>query len=186
MVDGEFTPRINDATYPTVAYATDEWAGGASTRGMNPTANIKRPDGALSFLSCRDGVMVDGEFTPRINDATYPTVAYATDEWAGGASIRGMNPTATVKRPDGALSFFSRRDGVTVDGEFIPRINDATYPTVAYATDEWAGGASTRGMNPTATVKRPDGALQPSDFFVRFNTPPSYKLFLEIAPIPLR
>jgi hypothetical protein len=46
-----------------------------------------------------------------------------------------------------------------VAGEFIPRINDASYPTVAYATDEWLCVATTRGMNPTATVNSPDGAF---------------------------
>ena len=47
---------------------------------------------------------------------------------------------------------------MTVAGEFIPRINGAKYPTVAYATDEWRCLALTRGMNPTAIIKRPDGA----------------------------
>jgi hypothetical protein len=74
----------------------------ATPRGMNPTSTIKHPDGALSFPSCRDGVTVDGEFIPRINGASYPTVAYATDEGCV-VSIRGMNPTATVNSPHGAF-----------------------------------------------------------------------------------
>ena len=55
--------------------------------------------------------MVDREFIPRlshprIDDAPYPTVAYATDERGVSSQIRGMNPTATIERPDGACTVF--------------------------------------------------------------------------------